>query len=215
MLQTFKASAPQRRRKVTSQLTYEQCSLLERAFSRAERLLLPLKTHITIHWAFAPSDIHPVDRWQRLHESANAWLRRRGVGFTWIYVWESGIQKGHGRVMHLHIAAHVPEHLIKEFRAKIVDWVKASTNPDQYQDRAVDVRWQWTLTSEWLMRYLMKGSSAKARKDFKVLAKHSPNQGQVQGKRCEVSRNLRDISWPDVGDGPVPLEKVFLRAVGK
>jgi hypothetical protein len=23
-----------------------------------------------------------------------------------------------------------------------------------------------------------------------------------------VSRNLRDISWPDLGDGPIPLEEL-------
>lgn len=116
--------------------------------------------------------------------------------------------------MHMHLAVHVPNDLVKPFREKVVDWVKASTNPDEYQDRAVKVEWIWTVTNDALLRYFMKGASTKTRAEFKVPEKHALNQGPVQGKRCEASRNLRDISWPDAGDGPVPLEKIFWRGTG-
>jgi hypothetical protein len=215
MTQPSLVGAPQRRRKENSQLTYKQCTAIEKAFSRAKTLHLPLNTHVCIHWAYAPSRIHPVDRWQRFHEAANAWLNRRGVGFTWAYVWEAGLQNNHGRLMHIHLVVHVPEHLLKDFRVMVAKWVTASTNPGQYQDRAVKVKPLWTMSSEWLMRYLLKGSSPKAREDFKVLKRHPTNQGKVMGKRSEVSLNLRDVSWPDAGEGPVPLEKVFYRAAGR
>lgn len=214
MIAASPKSAPHKRRRETSQLTYEQCSLIERAFVRANTLDLPLNTHVTIHWGLAPSDVHPVDRWQRFYETANAWLKRRLVGFTWVYVWECGVQKHHGRVLHMHLAIHLPSDLVSEFRKKASDWVRASTNPGQYQNNAVDVQWIWTATPDGLMRYILKGANQKARSDFKVPERHSSNQGKVQGKRSEVSRNLRDISWRGYNSTKAPFKGVSIRSVG-
>ena len=197
------ASLPTRR-KVSNTLSPHQSAQVFTANRRSGNLGFPLNCHLSINWAFAPGNDHPVDRWFRFSDSARRWLRDRGLPFTWIYVWERGI----GETQHL----HVPRALRAEFEPKVADWVRASTDNGDYQARAVKVDFQRTPSLTALMKYLIKDSDRQTRQRFGVSEKNAPQYGRVEGKRSEASLNLRDASWPDDGDGPVALEKFVAEA---
>lgn len=173
-------------------LTEEQCLRIGLAFSRASEIGMPLNTHLTIHWAFAPGSLSPQKRWQKLYDAMRLWMNRRGLTLTFVYVWEAGVQRS-GNIPHIHVALHVPPSCRSEFRAKVRDWVSATTEPCEYEDRAVDVRAHAPETH--LPRYLMAGAPADLRRKLNVRTDKAPNQGVVYWKRMDASKNLRDISW--------------------
>ena len=200
------ASLPTRRR-VSNTLSPIQSAQLFTAYRRSRNLGVPLNCHLSINWAFAPGGLHPVVRWFRFSDCARRWLRERGVPFTWVYVWERGV----GETQHLHLVLHVPTGFHADFKPKVADWVRASTDSGGFQDRAVDVRFQRTPSLTGLMKYLIKDADRATRQRFDA-EKNWPQRGRVEGKRSEVSLNLRDTSWPDLGDGPVVLETFVVQA---
>jgi hypothetical protein len=170
------------------------------AFNRARQLRRPFNTFVTINWSLSPSSDHPVDRWQQWADSARRWLAERGADFTWAYVWE----RGDGLLQHIHLVMHVPHEMRDDFKVKTTDWVADSSRRREVHKRAVDVEWLWSPDTVKLVRYLIKGSDQATRALYGVGDHLSERQGLVEGKRAAASKDLRDISWPDEGDGRAP-----------
>lgn len=198
--------AVERRRLITKELTGDQVDKIAQAFTRARKLSAPLNAHFTVHWAFAPSEAHPLDRLQRLFDSMRRWFSYRGITMTFVYVWERGAND----LQHVHIALYVPVSEREAFEAKAHDWVRQSMDKGEFYDEAaVKVVFQWSPTMAKLRDYLIKGTDAATAKRYSAKRQYG---GKVEGKRCEISINLRDRSWPDHGDGRAPLPELVQAA---
>lgn len=198
--------AVERRRLVTRELTGNQVAKIALAFTRSKQLGAPLNAHFTVHWAFAPSRAHPLDRLQRLFDSMRRWFGYRGITLTFAYVWERGAND----VQHVHIALFVPVSEQEAFAEKAHDWVRQSMDVGEvYDEAAAKVVFQWSPTMAKLRDYLIKGTDAQTAKRYSAKRRYG---GRVEGKRCEVSINLRDRSWPDDGDGRAPLPELVQAA---
>ena len=127
---------------------------------------IPLNTFITVHWNHAPAKatgLHPVDRNGLLRDGLKAWVYRNapGVPFAWIEVRE----KARGVGEHVHLVAHVPDHLRERF-AKAVDRLvarqSASVSPTAVDVRPVGPKW-WERHA-----YLMKAGTDEVRQRYDV-----------------------------------------------
>jgi len=113
---------PEKRARIKhGQITMAQAENAKEAWLFSIRNGAALNTFATVHWGHAPAkraDLHPVDRNGLLRDGLKAWFYRHapGVPFAWIEVREKTRALGE----HVHLVAHVPDHLRERF-AKAVD----------------------------------------------------------------------------------------------
>ena len=181
--------APEKRARVRhNQITMAQAENAREAWLFSIRNGAPLNTFATVHWGHAPAKaagLHPVDRNGLLRDGLKAWVYRNapGVPFAWIEVREKTRALGE----HVHLVAHVPDHLRERF-AKAVDRLvarqSASVSPTAVDVRPVGPKW-WERH-----RYLMKGGADDVRKRYGVPDKWSRSQGTVEGARVRVAHSI-------------------------
>ena len=181
--------SPEKRARVRhNQITMAQAENAREAWLFSIRSGTPLNTFATIHWGHAPAktaDLHPVDRNGLLRDGLKAWIYRNapGVPFAWIEVREKTRALGE----HVHLVAHVPDHLRERF-AKAVDRLVArqsvSVSPTAVDVRPVGPKW-WERHS-----YLMKAGTDDVRQRYSVLAKWSRSQGTVEGARVRIAHSI-------------------------
>ena len=170
------------------QITMAQAENAWEAWLFATRNRTDLNTFVTVHWRHAPAKAegaHPVDRNGLLRDGLKAWIYRNapGVPFVWIEVREKTRPLGE----HVHLVAHVPDHLRERF-AKAVDRLvarqSASVSPTAVDVRPVGPKW-WERH-----RYLMKGGADDVRQRYGVPDKWSRSQGTVEGARVRIAHSI-------------------------
>lgn len=180
---------PEKRARVEhDHITMAQAENAREAWLFAIRNGAALNTFATVHWSHAPAkaaDLHLVDRNGLLRDGLKAWIYRNapGVPFAWIEVREKTRALGE----HVHLVAHVPDHLRERF-AKAVDRLvarqSASVSPTAVDVRPVGPKW-WERH-----RYLMKGGADDVRQRYGVPDKWSRSQGTVEGARVRVAHSI-------------------------
>ena len=165
---------PEKRARVKhNQITMAQAENAREAWLFAIRNGTPLNTFATVHWGHAPAKaagLHPVERNGLLRDGLKAWIYRNapGVPFAWIEVREKTRALGE----HVHLVAHVPDHLRERF-AKAVDRLVArqsaskpgsiATPPASHSlgSRSAKRRAPWVSTSTlWRMFPIISGSGS-------------------------------------------------------
>ncbi len=181
--------APEKRARVRhNQITMAQAENAREAWLFSIRNGAPLNTFATVHWGHAPAKaagLHPVDRNGLLRDGLKAWVYRNapGVPFAWIEVREKTRALGE----HVHLVAHVPDHLRERF-AKAVDRLvarqSASVSPTAVDVRPVGPKW-WERHS-----YLMKAGADDVRQRYSVPDKWSRGQGTIEGARVRIAHSI-------------------------
>ena len=106
------------------QLKPWQVHQLHAADARATQLGLPLNTFMSIHWeATFPGSASMPSTFRRGMKRMGQWLRDRGTRFAFVY----GHENPDDAKLNSHILVHVPADLRRAFKAKIADWMEAST----------------------------------------------------------------------------------------
>ena len=180
---------PEKRARVKhNQITMAQAENAREAWLFSIRNGAPLNTFATVHWGHAPAKTagrHPVDRNALLRDGLKAWIYRNapGVPFAWIEVREKTRALGE----HVHLVAHVPDHLRERF-AKAVDRLvarqSASVSPTAVDVRPVGPKW-WERHS-----YLMKAGADDVRQRYSVPDKWSRSQGTIEGARVRIAHSI-------------------------
>ena len=180
---------PEKRARVKhNQITMAQAENAREAWLFAIRNGTPLNTFATVHWGHAPAKaagLHPVERNGLLRDGLKAWVYRNapGVPFAWIEVREKTRALGE----HVHLVAHVPDHLRERF-AKAVDRLvarqSASVSPTAVDVRPVGPKW-WERHS-----YLMKAGADDVRQRYGVPDKWSRSQGTIEGARVRIAHSI-------------------------
>jgi hypothetical protein len=185
---------PEKRARIKhGQITMAQAENAKEAWLFSVRNGVALNTFATVHWGHAPAkaaDLHPVDRNGLLRDGLKAWFYRHasGVPFAWIEVREKTRALGE----HVHLVAHVPDHLRERF-AKGVDRLvalqSASVSPTAVDVRPVGPRW-WDRHA-----YLMKGGTDEVRERFMTPEQRARSgwgrsQGTIEGARIRIAHSI-------------------------
>ena len=180
---------PEKRARVEhDHITMAQAENAREAWLFAIRNGAALNTFATVHWSHAPAkaaDLHPVDRNGLLRDGLKAWIYRNapGVPFAWIEVREKTRALGE----HVHLVAHVPDHLRERF-AKAVDRLvarqSASVSPTAVDVRPVGPKW-WERHA-----YLMKAGTDEVRQRYRVPDRWSRSQGMIEGARIRIAHSI-------------------------
>ncbi|MDP3194253.1 hypothetical protein [Tabrizicola sp.] len=180
---------PEKRARIKhGQITMAQAENAKEAWLFSIRNDAPLNTFATVHWGHAPAkaaDLHPVDRNGLLRDGLKAWIYRNapGVPFAWIEVREKTRTLGE----HVHLVAHVPDHLRERF-AKAVDRLvarqSASVSPTAVDVRPVGPKW-WERHA-----YLMKAGTDDVRQRYNVPDRWSRSQGTIEGARVRIAHSI-------------------------
>lgn len=162
----------------------------------AREIGLPLNRHTTIHWERGGvSD--PLAATCHFLALASAWTRSRGVGFAYVWVRESGPNKGE----HVHILMRVPPDLADDFKRRQRGWLKASgaawrrgvVHSERigfslrHADQSGYSGETYAANLGEVLDYILKGNGETARRKL-GLRRREPG-GVIEGKRCGVSRN--------------------------
>ena len=183
---------PEKRARVKhNQITMAQAENAREAWLFSIRNGAPLNTFATVHWGHAPAKaagLHPVDRNGLLRDGLKAWVYRNapGVPFAWIEVREKTRALGE----HVHLFAHVPDHLREGFTQaldRLVARQSASVSPTATKTVPVGHRW-WDRFA-----YVMKGGTDDVRARFMTpeqQSKWSRSQGTVEGARIRIAHSI-------------------------
>ena len=156
-----------------------------------------LNRHTTIHFDVAGITNYVVAI-GRLMKLAGDWLRTEGYQFAYVWVRESGENKGE----HVHILWHVPPQLASSFARREIGWRKrigATRKLGAFRSRPVGHSYRHAqqglqygklygdhLTT--VVGYLLKGSDRQAVDDLGLT--RIENGGELLGKRCGTSENI-------------------------
>jgi len=152
---------------------------------------------VTIHWESGrvTDDLAATARWLKL---AGDWIRSRGGQFAFIWVRETGPDKG----AHVHILMHVPPDLADSFDRRQRGWQQAcgalwkakvrysrpiGRNLLHYSSGWIDGQ-AYDLNLAETLDYVLKGADDAARQSLGIRRKEPG--GEVVGKRCGVSQNI-------------------------
>ena len=158
---------------------------------------LGLNRFVTLHWAAGgvTDDLAAVARWLKL---AGDWIRSCGGRFAYIWIRESGPDKG----AHVHILLHLPPDLAAGFDRRQRGWQTASgarwkagvrysrpigRNLRHYALGEIDGQSYEANLGETL-DYVLKGADLAARERLGI-RRNEPG-GVIVGKRCSVSQNI-------------------------
>jgi hypothetical protein len=158
-------------------------------------------TWITIHWKLVPSHFEPVEQLQRYLNHLAVWMGRRTGGLdpiVYAYAREFGRVAGE----HVHIAAHIPKRLLKEFRQKSDGWLEADLPPrEQIGSTAIkiDLITPGTLHTN-VKRYMLKESSKEVQDLYGIprRLKRKAKRLPIQGKRIGLSHSIGHKAQRDV-----------------
>jgi hypothetical protein len=152
---------------------------------------------LTIHWAAAgvSDDLAATARWLKL---AGDWIRSCGGRFAYIWIRETGADKG----AHVHILLHLPPDLAAGFNRRQRGWQTASgarwkarvrysrpigRNLRHYAMGEIDGQSYEANLAETL-DYVLKGADDAARERLGI--RRREHGGVIVGKRCGVSQNI-------------------------
>jgi hypothetical protein len=163
----------------------------------AREIGLPLNRHTTIHWerGGVSDALAATSHFLAL---ASAWVRSRGAGFAYVWVRESGPNKGE----HVHILLRVPPDLAEDFKRRQRGWLKACgaawrkgvVHSERigfslrHADQAGYSGETYAANLGEVLDYILKGAGRVARKRL-GLRRCEPG-GLITGKRCGVSLNI-------------------------
>lgn len=163
----------------------------------ARQIGLPLNRHTTIHWerGGVADALAATTHFLGL---VTAWARSRGAGFAYVWVRESGPDKGE----HVHILLRVPPDLAEDFKRRQRGWLKACgaawrkgvVHSERiglslrHADQTGYSGETYAANLGEVLDYLLKGAGETARRKL-GLRRREPG-GVIEGKRCGVSNNI-------------------------
>jgi hypothetical protein len=192
-----RGGARNRRDRLTSALSLAMASGLSEATAFARVIGLGLNRFVTIHWESGrvTDDLAATARWLKL---TGDWIRSRGGQVAFIWVRETGPDKG----AHVHILMHVPPDLADGFDRRQRGWQQAcgalwkakvrysrpiGRNLLHYSSGWIDGQAYEVNLAETL-DYVLKGADDAAHQSLGIRRKEPG--GEVVGKRCGVSQNI-------------------------
>jgi hypothetical protein len=157
----------------------------------------PLNRHTTVHFDAAGID-DPVSALRAYMKLARDWLRTQGATFSYIWVRESGDQKGE----HAHILMHVPATLSSQFARRERGWRKligakpaagafrSTPVGRSYRHAEMGIQYGQTYRDalNGAVAYLVKGADPRAIKLLKL--ERIEVGGTLYGKRSGTSENI-------------------------
>lgn len=174
-----------------------QVENLVAATQHACKIGLPFNRMITVHWEAAGVPLKDMPQATgRFIDLLSKTVTRKGGKVAWVWVHEGGEKKGG----HVHILAHVPEHVIDVVTSLQKGWLKAITG-SVYRRGVIHTKpigqrrglekhnpllHRENLNS--VLMYILKGSSPDAARKI-GLVRLEPG-GRVIGKRCGTSQNI-------------------------
>lgn len=186
-------------RNVTSHaIGQKSAQSLYHAFQLAERLGLPLETHVTINFAATACDgCMAVPIFAKLRRDLfGKWAMRGAPAFhqTGVYAFENvrdgipfqTIEPGGDHNVHVHWALHVPAHRKREFEERLPIWVAALTGGIKDAAKVICITTRPRIV---LRRYVLKGCNNKWAPVYGATAQ--PQGIIVGGLRANTSANLR------------------------
>lgn len=192
-----RGGARNRRDRSSSALSLTAAAGLIDAAAFALSAGLSLNRFVTLHWASGgvTDDLAALARWLKL---AGDWIRSCGGRFAYIWVRETGPDKG----AHVHILLHLPPDLAAGFDRRQRGWQTASgalwkagvrysrpigRNLRHYAMGEIDGQSYEANLAETL-DYVLKGADDAARERLGIRRKEPG--GVIVGKRCAVSQNI-------------------------
>ena len=192
-----RGGARNRRDRSSSALSLAAAAGLIDAAAFALAAGLGLNRFVTLHWAAGgvTDDLAATARWLKL---AGDWIRSCGGRFAYIWIRESGPDKG----AHVHILLHLPPALADGFDRRQRGWQTASgarlkagvrysrpigRNLRHYALGEIDGQSYEANLCETL-DYVLKGADLAARERLGIRRKEPG--GVIVGKRCSVSQNI-------------------------
>jgi hypothetical protein len=190
---------PEKRARVKhNRITMAQATNAREAWLFAIREGVPLNVFATANWGHAPAHDdgpqHPVDRNAKLRDALEAWIYRNSldketgkrVPFVWIEVREKTRADGE----HVHLFAHVPDHLREGFTQafdRLVARQSVSLGSTATKTVAVGPKW-WDRFA-----YAMKGGTDEVRDRFMDATQRSrwsQRQGTIEGARLRIAHSI-------------------------
>lgn len=192
-----RGGARNRRDRASSALSLAAAAGLIDAATFALSAGLGLNRFVTLHWAAGgvTDDLAATARWLKL---VGDWIRACGGRFAYVWVRETGPQKG----AHVHILLHLPPDLAAGFNRRQRGWQTSSgarwkarvrysrpigRNLRHYALGEVDGQSYEANLAETL-DYVLKGGDDTARERLGIV--RSEPGGVIVGKRCGVSQNI-------------------------
>ena len=171
------------RTSASSHISMKQAKALTDSAHFAARVGLPLNYHLTMHLSAEESATTDADAQrlrQQVFERARKWLQRRGYDLAAVWVLERSVTLG----LHCHVALHLRPGDAQAFMEKLFEWTEAS-NPGAINLRRVGPP-LWLVG---LLRYMLKGGTAKVREKYRVPNdnNHYRNQGVITVKRTGIT----------------------------
>jgi hypothetical protein len=163
----------------------------------AREIGLPLNRHTTIHWQRGGVR-EPLAATTRFLGLASAWARARGAGFAFVWVRETGPNKGE----HVHILLRVPPDLADDFKRRQRGWLKACgaawrkgvVHSERigfslrHADQSGYSGETYAANLGEVLDYILKGAGEIAR--HRLQLKRREPGGLIIGKRCGTSENI-------------------------
>jgi hypothetical protein len=188
-------------------------------FKYAEHIGCPMTIHVTVLWSLVTGypksgSIEEQSSFARRHtgevmSAFSDFCRYRGLPNCVAYVLENSPHeiKNLEKLVHSHIAFHVPDEHLEAFSRLLPDWVFGKRTKRRRHPNAIDIAPHNT-GPDTVMAYLLKGTDQTALvalPDGELIAlteairRYAPNvatdpttwfQGETHGKRCGLSRQI-------------------------
>jgi hypothetical protein len=176
----------------------------------ARQIGLPLNRHTTIHWERG-GVADPLAATTHFLGLVTAWARSRGAGFAYVWVRETGPDKGE----HVHILLRVPPDLAEDFKRRQRGWLKACgaawrkgvVHSERigfslrHADQTGYSGETYAANLGEVLDYILKGAGETARRRLGLRRRQFG--GVVTGKRCGTSENIGRAAREAKGAGCV------------
>lgn len=187
------APKPRKQHGASKYIGMRQASNVMEAVKFAKLIGVPLMAHLTIHWAYTNAGDDPHgNRFAKIREGLDKWLRRHGIVFTacWCRERQCG---GLSDVVHCHLLFYLPVEYrtgarLCQVEAAIARLVELHGN-GYWAEQVIKLVIHDTPPYP-DGKYLIKGGGLQVWKKFGVRKEHRRLQGLIHGKRCGITENI-------------------------
>ena len=160
------------------------------ALAFAHEVGTPLNAHATIHWVGTQAGDDPDgQRFAKVREGFDKWLKRRGVALTCVWVRER-LSGGSAEVVHCHMLFHLAHPFFRGRKHNQVVGALERLIDRHGGGNYADYTLKLTFPRNPNGVYLVKGGGPDVWRRFGVPQLWHKRQGIIFGKRCGVTENI-------------------------
>jgi hypothetical protein len=177
-------------RKPTKRISTCQAEKMMEALAFAREMGTPLNAHATIHWVGTKAGDDPDgQRFAKVREGFDKWLKRRGVALTCVWVRER-LSGGSAEVVHCHMLFHLAHPFFRGRKrlqvARALERLIDRHGDGNYADYTLKLTFPRNPNGV----YFLKGGGPDVWRRFGVPHSWRKPQGVISAKRCGTTQNI-------------------------